>query len=131
MKLKILKLQPFMELVHNPKWGMSDSYEVLPFSFNRDGWYLHGDLCWFEFRGTAYKSSILEFNNALEILNVKCFRDCELRAFELLEKERLLNLKQLKDLNTYRLKMELKAIASKSKFRGKQCLARLSLKLLT
>lgn len=70
--LKVLKLDFWM--AYDRDW--TDRNETLSdcvglAKFNRDGWYLQGDECWFEYKGYSYKTKNLyeDFRYKLKRLN--------------------------------------------------------------
>lgn len=90
IKIKVLNLEGWMKKY--PEGFSQDNFtEIQPY-FNRDGYYLINDVCWFEHNGRAWFTDPGDFKYGLMLLDVPYYRDCELFAFRILAKARLLSL---------------------------------------
>ena len=67
--------------------------------FNRNGYYCLGRKCWFEVNGNAYQYEKKYFDYALRLYNHSPLRDKEMKALEILLKEKILD-KKMKELLT-------------------------------
>lgn len=57
MNLKVLQLEPWMKRIYRDR-GVPVLQEITPVH-HRNGWYMLGSECWFEFNGRAYKNDSL------------------------------------------------------------------------
>lgn len=77
-KLKVLQLEFWMK--YDDNWNERTknhpSY-IGPAIYNRDGWYLLGDDCWFEYDGNAFKTTGLyeTFKYQLKLLDIPLLTD--------------------------------------------------------
>lgn len=89
MNIKVLKLDSWMKKY--PEYFANEHLtEIQPY-FNRDGYYLYGDVCWFEYSGRAWFVDNIDFKYGLMLFEVPYLRDCEIAAFTLLSKAHLIS----------------------------------------
>lgn len=83
--LKILKLEYWMSTCSLFSDDLDYYYEIKPI-FNRDGWYLENDRCWFEVNNRAFEGSDLieSFKYKLYLLDIPCLTDKEIKALTLI-----------------------------------------------
>ena len=109
MNIKVLPLAYWMKIY--PK-GMKG--HELPESegfFNKDGYYLYGDKCWFEKNGKCYHYDAGSFKYSLELLNLPIYSEKEYNALLEMRKVKLLTKQQLYILNRIeRIKLDEKSI---------------------
>ena len=84
MKVKVLNLEGWMKK-YPEKFPKDYLKEIQPY-FNRDGYYLVGDVCWFEYSGKAYFVDGGDFKYEMMLLNTPLYRECEYAAMRLLIK---------------------------------------------
>ena len=75
MKIKVLNLEDWMLNDVEPGWGNNElgnePFPEIDPTFNRDGWYLHGDKCWAEIGGKAYRIPVRPFAYQLSLLHAQ------------------------------------------------------------
>ena len=107
MNIKVLSLESWMKY---PKYDLIENdwcTQLLP-KFNRDGFYCIGDECWFEYKNRAFTHNKLlsDFKYKLTLLNLKTYREIELKAIETLIKGKVASRELVKEYNLIRNKME-------------------------
>lgn len=89
MKIKVLGLESWMKK-YPDGFAYDHLTEIQPY-FNRDGYYLANDVCWFEYNGRAWFANAGDFKYGLMLLDVPYLRDCEYQAFRVLYNANLLS----------------------------------------
>lgn len=95
-KLKVLPLEFWMDLKMLDEDERKFHPETEPV-FNRDGYYLLEDKCWFEVEGEAFINEPSDFKHALKMLNYKPLREIEYKHISELLKTGYKS-KELRDL---------------------------------
>jgi len=79
--LKVLSLEPWMLRMHARSAPQLKTTDPV---FNRNGYYMQGDECWFEVNGLAYNYDPESFKYTLKRLSMEPLRECEAKAVETL-----------------------------------------------
>jgi hypothetical protein len=100
MRLKVLPLPAYVPL-------MVKRHELLPdgcaVTYNRDGFYMIGGICWIEYAGKAYVRDTSEFLIELRILNAPQYRKNEYDALCLLRTAKRLPKNMLEQLADFEM----------------------------
>ena len=101
-KIKVLKLETWMRPQNNKRLKKFNHRrkETQPI-FNRDGYYLINDYCWFEVEGKAYVHLVDHFKYSLYLLSQPIYRGVEYDAMLVMSKGGLLSNELLSNLYWY------------------------------
>ena len=97
--VKCMNLSFWMEFseedFNDPDFTCCYEKEIEPI-FSRDGWYLDGNKCWFEYKDRAFLVSKIDFLYTLEVMNYleRPLRKKEFEALLVLENTKLITKKQ-------------------------------------
>lgn len=92
VRVKVLQLQPWMKM---PNHNAFPKLETENPRFNRNGYYLDYDVCWFEYNGIAYLYNKEDFLYELYILNNRILSKKENDAIMFLDTMGIASEKQL------------------------------------
>lgn len=79
--VKVLQLEGWMKKPDHPGFPKLDTETP---RFNRDGYYLDGDICWFEYNGIAYLYDAYSFKYSLMLMNVKVLMKKQMDSIKVL-----------------------------------------------